>query len=157
MLGGARPRGRAAERRRADPAGDRRSISPTRWANSASSTASAPIAFIGGSLVPHGGQNPIEPIRLDAVVLHGPHVHNFAEIYAALDRADPAGRVADAASLAARCRPPPRRSGRAAPGRRRCAAALEPFSGALEETMRALAPFLASPAQHERRPLAAAA
>ena len=46
-----------------------------------------PVAFIGGSLVPRGGQNPIEPARLHAVVLHGPQVLNFAEIYAALDEA----------------------------------------------------------------------
>ncbi len=44
----------------------------------------APVAFIGGSLVPHGGQNPIEAIMLDTVVLTGPKVHNFEEAYAAL-------------------------------------------------------------------------
>ena len=46
----------------------------------------APIVFVGGSLVKHGGQNPIEPAKLGAAILHGPHVWNFAEIYAALDR-----------------------------------------------------------------------
>ncbi|MFZ3334630.1 MAG: 3-deoxy-D-manno-octulosonic acid transferase, partial [Xanthobacteraceae bacterium] len=40
----------------------------------------APIVFMGGSLVGHGGQNPIEAVRLGAAVLHGPHVWNFAEI-----------------------------------------------------------------------------
>src|SRR5262249_53706658 len=44
----------------------------------------APIVFVGGSLASHGGQNPIEPIKLGAAVLHGPNVWNFAEIYAAL-------------------------------------------------------------------------
>src|SRR6185503_2024998 len=44
----------------------------------------APIVFMGGSLASHGGQNPVEPIKLGAAVLHGPHVWNFAEIYAAL-------------------------------------------------------------------------
>ena len=34
----------------------------------------APIVFVGGSLVSHGGQNPIEAIKLGAAVLHGPHV-----------------------------------------------------------------------------------
>jgi 3-deoxy-D-manno-octulosonic-acid transferase len=47
----------------------------------------APIVFVGGSLVEHGGQNPIEAIKLGAAVVHGPHVDNFAEIYAALDAA----------------------------------------------------------------------
>ena len=31
----------------------------------------APVAFIGGSLVPHGGQNPVEAIKLGAAVLTG--------------------------------------------------------------------------------------
>ncbi|MGA8079856.1 MAG: 3-deoxy-D-manno-octulosonic acid transferase, partial [Xanthobacteraceae bacterium] len=41
----------------------------------------APIVFMGGSLASHGGQNPIEAVRLGAAVVHGPHVWNFAEIY----------------------------------------------------------------------------
>lgn len=45
----------------------------------------APLAFVGGSLVPHGGQNPLEPARLHRFVLHGPHIGNFAESYAALE------------------------------------------------------------------------
>src|SRR5205085_1327395 len=55
----------------------------------------APIVFMGGSLVPHGGQNPIEAAKLGAAILHGPHVKNFAEIYAALDHAQGAAEIAD--------------------------------------------------------------
>ena len=40
-----------------------------------------PVAFIGGSLVPHGGQNPIEAIKLGAAVVTGPHWQNFADAY----------------------------------------------------------------------------
>ena len=47
----------------------------------------APIVFMGGSLIPHGGQNPIEAIKLGAAIVHGPHVFNFADVYAALDGA----------------------------------------------------------------------
>jgi 3-deoxy-D-manno-octulosonic-acid transferase len=47
----------------------------------------ASAVFIGGSLVKHGGQNPVEAAKLRAVILHGPHVWNFGEIYAALDNA----------------------------------------------------------------------
>jgi 3-deoxy-D-manno-octulosonic-acid transferase len=47
----------------------------------------APIVFMGGSLIPHGGQNPIEAIKLGASIVHGPHVFNFADVYAALDSA----------------------------------------------------------------------
>ena len=61
----------------------------------------APIVFIGGSLVRHGGQNPIEAAKLGAAILHGPHVWNFAEIYAALDAAHGAELVADADRLTA--------------------------------------------------------
>ena len=37
--------------------------------------------FVGGSLVKHGGQNPIEPSRLGCKIFHGPNVSNFVEIY----------------------------------------------------------------------------
>lgn len=40
----------------------------------------ANIVIMGGSFVPHGGQNPLEAIRLDNAVLIGPHTHNFATI-----------------------------------------------------------------------------
>ncbi len=103
----------------------------------------APIAFLGGSLIPHGGQNPIEPTRLAAAVLHGPHVHNFADIYAALDAAVPAAAITDATSLgdavAALMDDPAAVAARAAAARQ----ALARFSGALEATMTAIAPYLA--------------
>ncbi len=60
----------------------------------------APIVFMGGSLVPHGGQNPIEPAKLDSAILYGPHVANFVEIYDQLSRARGAALVRDADSLA---------------------------------------------------------
>jgi len=61
----------------------------------------APTSFIGGSLVDHGGHNPFEPAGLGSAILHGPHVGNFADIYARLDAAGAARQVTDAASLAA--------------------------------------------------------
>jgi 3-deoxy-D-manno-octulosonic-acid transferase len=59
----------------------------------------APIVFMGGSLVRHGGQNPIEAIRFGAAILHGPHVSNFDDIYEELDRMRAAAVVADADKL----------------------------------------------------------
>ena len=62
----------------------------------------APIVFMGGSLVRHGGQNPIEAAKLGAAILHGPHVWNFNEIYSALDEARGAEEVLDVNRLAVR-------------------------------------------------------
>ena len=46
------------------------------------------VVFVGKSLVaPGGGQNPIEPAKLGCAILHGPHIGNFSDIYATLDRA----------------------------------------------------------------------
>ena len=61
----------------------------------------APAVFIGGSLVKHGGQNPIEAAKLRTAILHGPHVWNFAEIYAALDNAHGAELINDVDRLTA--------------------------------------------------------
>ena len=62
----------------------------------------AACALVGGSLVPHGGQNPLEPARLGCPVLLGPHAWNFAEAVERLRRAGaacflPAGDEAAAA------------------------------------------------------------
>lgn len=61
----------------------------------------AAIAFVGGSLVPHGGQNLLEPARLDCAILHGPYVANFAPIAKAMAAAGGAQGVADGPDLAA--------------------------------------------------------
>jgi 3-deoxy-D-manno-octulosonic-acid transferase len=47
----------------------------------------SPVVFMGGSLVEHGGQNPIEAVKLGASIVHGPHVFNFSDVYEALDSA----------------------------------------------------------------------
>lgn len=103
----------------------------------------APIAFLGGSLVAHGGQNPIEPTQLDSAVLHGPHVYNFADIYDRLDSAVPLEPIRDASGLAAAVgrllADPKAAADRAAAA----GAALSPLSGALDATMLALRPYLA--------------
>ena len=106
----------------------------------------APVAFLGGSLVPHGGQNPIEPTRLEAAVLHGPHVYNFAAVYERLDAAVPAAPLSDAAGLAAAVAELVGNQRLRADRALAAAAALAPLSGALEATMKALAPYLARPA-----------
>ncbi len=42
--------------------------------------------FLGGSLINHGGQNPLEAVRYNCNILHGPNVSNFTEIYKFLNK-----------------------------------------------------------------------
>ena len=39
------------------------------------------VTFVGGSIVSHGGQNPLEAVRMGNYVMHGKKVNNFKEIY----------------------------------------------------------------------------
>jgi 3-deoxy-D-manno-octulosonic-acid transferase len=102
----------------------------------------APIVFVGGSLASHGGQNPVEPVKLGAAILHGPHVWNFAEIYSALDAAHGAEPVTDVAQLSVRVGAWLNNSAE----RRAVAAAaretVASLGGALERTVAALDPYL---------------
>jgi 3-deoxy-D-manno-octulosonic-acid transferase len=59
------------------------------------------VAFVGGSLVPTGGHNPLEPAVFGVPVLTGPHVHNFRQVYDQLCAAGGAVVVEDSRSLAA--------------------------------------------------------
>ena len=43
------------------------------------------VCFVGGSIIKHGGQNPLEPARLGNYIINGPNVKNFKEIYAFLN------------------------------------------------------------------------
>ena len=63
--------------------------------------AAADVAFVGGSLLPLGGQNLIEPIALGVPVLVGPHTFNFAEATERAVEAGAARRVQDADALVA--------------------------------------------------------
>ena len=42
--------------------------------------------FLGGSIIPRGGQNPLEAARYGCNILHGPHVSNFLDIYFFLEK-----------------------------------------------------------------------
>jgi len=102
----------------------------------------AAIVFMGGSLVRHGGQNPIEPAKLGAAILHGVHVWNFADVYATLDSAGGARQVKNAADLVLQTQ-----DWLQNPGARQAAAeaasmAVSVLTGALERTLTALEPFL---------------
>jgi 3-deoxy-D-manno-octulosonic-acid transferase len=61
--------------------------------------AAAAVVFIGGSLIPHGGQNMLEPAAVGRPVLHGPHMGNFAEMRDLFQKAGAAFQVEDGKAL----------------------------------------------------------
>ncbi len=61
----------------------------------------ADLVYVGGSLVPHGGQNMLEPAAQGIAVVYGPHVDNFAQEAALLEDAGASLRVADEEALGA--------------------------------------------------------
>jgi 3-deoxy-D-manno-octulosonic-acid transferase len=59
-----------------------------------------PFAFVGGTLVPQGGHNPLEPARLHCAVLAGPHTFNSASAYEAVFAAQKMGLVRSSSEIA---------------------------------------------------------
>lgn len=60
----------------------------------------ASIVFVGGSLIPRGGQNPLEPARLGGAVLFGPHMDNFTAVANEMAAAGAAFTVTNETTLA---------------------------------------------------------
>jgi len=102
----------------------------------------APIAFIGGSLVRHGGQNPIEAIRRGAVVLSGPETDNFADAYSVLRAAGGARLVRSADALANEVIGLLKEEGEVVRMRQSGERALETLAGALARTVDTLLDLL---------------
>ncbi|WP_375413970.1 3-deoxy-D-manno-octulosonic acid transferase, partial [uncultured Bradyrhizobium sp.] len=102
----------------------------------------APIVFMGGSLVEHGGQNPIEAIKLGAAIAHGPHVFNFTDVYDALDAAGGAKQADSREALVRQLRQwlgdPVKRQASVDAAER----VVEQLGGALQRTLAALEPYL---------------
>jgi len=102
----------------------------------------ADVVFMGGSIVEHGGQNPIEAAKLARPILHGPHVSNFADIYAALDAARGAEEIENIGHLAMRIgdllKDPAARMAIGEAGYK----TVERLGGALGRTMLELEPYL---------------
>ncbi|TVQ83339.1 MAG: 3-deoxy-D-manno-octulosonic acid transferase [Micavibrio sp.] len=57
------------------------------------------LVVIGGSFIPHGGHNPIEPGRLDCQILYGPYMHNFMTICEDFENVSAARRLEDEEEL----------------------------------------------------------
>ena len=56
--------------------------------------------FLGGSIIFHGGQNPLEPARYGCRILHGPNVWNFSEIYQMLNKYGVSNKIKNTSQLA---------------------------------------------------------
>lgn len=98
----------------------------------------ATLAFVGGTLVPTGGHNPVEPARFGVPITVGPSMENFRQIAAEFDRAEAWGRAVDGDALGTLWRrwldePPVRR----AVGER-AAALVKANRGALDRTLELL-------------------
>ena len=61
----------------------------------------SPLVFIGGSLIPHGGQNFMEPSRMRDAVVVGPHMFNFTDAMNRAQKAEAVTQVNDAQELEA--------------------------------------------------------
>ncbi len=102
----------------------------------------SPIVIMGGSLVAHGGQNPIEPAKLGAAILHGPHIHNFEDIYASIGAARGALMVKDSASLARAVSELLSNTALTRDMARAASDAVQALGGAVDRTMQSIEPFI---------------
>lgn len=100
------------------------------------------IVLMGGTLVPIGGHNPIEPAKLGAAILHGPHVHTAAEIYEALDRSRGALMVRDSAALARSVSELLTNAALTRDMARHAGEAVQALGGAVDRTMQSIEPFI---------------
>ena len=58
--------------------------------------------FLGGSIIEHGGQNPLEAVRYGCNVVHGPNVWNFEEIYSLLKKNEVSNKIMNSSQLTAK-------------------------------------------------------
>ncbi len=113
--------------------------------------AATTIAFIGGSLVARGGQNPIEAVRHGAAVLTGPSTFNFEDAYRVLLDDGAATQVGSAEDIAHRAAELLGDPAGLADTRERALRALDALSGALERTVAALLPLIPRPVEEDTR------
>ncbi|HKV12927.1 MAG TPA: 3-deoxy-D-manno-octulosonic acid transferase [Thermoanaerobaculia bacterium] len=99
-------------------------------------------SFIGGTLVPTGGHNPLEAARYGVPIAVGPSMHNFREMAEAFDRTAAWRRVEDARELAEAWREWLADPEAAKEQGARAAALIEANRGALAKTVEMLAPIL---------------
>lgn len=105
----------------------------------------ATAVFIGGSLIPHGGQNPLEAASLGKPVVFGPSMHNFEAITHQLLAHHAARQAEDPRELARLLEELVLDPNEAQAMGRRAQALIEQFQGATRRTLEALAPLLTHP------------
>jgi 3-deoxy-D-manno-octulosonic-acid transferase len=104
----------------------------------------AAAAFVGGTLVPTGGHNPLEPARFGVATAVGRSMENFRQMAEDFDRAGAWARVADAAALGETWRRWLAEPAAARQVGERARRLVESNRGAVERTAAALAPLLAA-------------
>jgi 3-deoxy-D-manno-octulosonic-acid transferase len=102
----------------------------------------ADAAFVGGSLVDHGGQNPLEPVAAGCPVLTGPDMRNFAHVVALFSAARAILPVQDAAGLLEALDHWVRNPQAGADMAARAAKVLDTNRGATRRTLKMLEPWL---------------
>ena len=107
------------------------------------------LAFVGGSLIPSGGHNPLEPAQFGVPVLVGPSFQNFREIVDAMQSSD-AIRIVPAEALAATIVDMLRHTSEAQSMGERGRAVFEAQSGATPRTIEALLKLLGESAVSRR-------
>jgi 3-deoxy-D-manno-octulosonic-acid transferase len=105
----------------------------------------AGVVFVGKSFAGGGGQNPIEPARLASAILHGPMVANFRDVYASLDEGGGALEIQRPQDLGDALIALFANTARLRAMARAAGDTVERRAGAVERSMRALAPLLPAP------------
>jgi 3-deoxy-D-manno-octulosonic-acid transferase len=102
----------------------------------------ATLALIGGSLVEHGGHNPIEAIKRDCPCVSGPYIGNFRDIFGDLLEAGGTRLLEPGAGLASGLAPLLLKLDERGAMHRRAQDTLSRHEGALERTIVLLSPHL---------------
>lgn len=98
------------------------------------------VVFMGGSLIKHGGQNPLEPAHLACAILTGAHTYNFKDIYAEMEKTHSCIRVNNAEDLAAQISALFGNASRMNELRQRAKAYVDAKSGATQQLIKTLTP-----------------
>jgi len=112
----------------------------------------SPVALIGGSLIRHGGQNPVEAVKHDCAILTGPHYDNFADAYRALIDSGGCWEIGSITELAVALKRLLKSEATRSAMSRDAIRTIAGMSGALPRTLEALEPLLPQPDGTPRAP-----